>query len=259
MKFVTRQEWGATAPKKPWTWITPSRIEGIVIHHSGVEGGPTGKDAVRAFERHHMNTRGWSSIAYNWLVNVDGTVYEGRAQGAVGGATKGWNFKTEAISYIGYGFEPLTLEAQQGIKQVIDYLQHKYRNSLWIKGHRDLANTSCPGDWLYDWVMAGAKEVAAAGGVTQDDTKPVDWEELIRYLRNVGKGLANKPLKRGSRGKNVLAVQDALKKRDIDPGPIDGIFGFKTKKAVQKFQLNQGFLKPNGRVDERTWDALLFR
>ena len=88
MKFVTREEWGATAPKKPWTWITPSRIEGIVIHHSGVEGGPTGKDAVRAFERHHMNTRGWSSIAYNWLVDVDGTVYEGRAQSAVGGATK---------------------------------------------------------------------------------------------------------------------------------------------------------------------------
>ena len=133
MKFVTRQEWGATAPKKSWTWLKPSRVQGIVIHHSGVEGGPTGKDAVRAFERHHMNTRGWSSIAYNWLVDVDGTIYEGRASGAVGGATKSWNFKTEAISYIGYGFEPLTLEAQQGIKQVIDYLQNKYgcTTGLW--------------------------------------------------------------------------------------------------------------------------------
>jgi len=40
--YVPREEWGATAPTKKWTWLNPKRVEGIVVHHSGVTGGPTG-------------------------------------------------------------------------------------------------------------------------------------------------------------------------------------------------------------------------
>lgn len=254
MRYVPREDWGATPPTKPWTWLKPKRVEGIVVHHSGVPDGPTGVNAVQAFERHHMQVRKWSSIAYNWLVDVDGTIYEGRQMGAVGGATKNWNFKTEAVSYVGDGSEPLTLAAQEGVRSVIEHLQLHYGGGLWVKGHRDLAATSCPGTWLYDWLSTGAHHVAPAGG----HTPTVDWDALIAYFRAISSMLAVSPLKRGSRGQGVRILQGALPGFGFNPGPADGIFGWRTKRAVKDFQRNRGFLKVNGVVNKKTWDALFF-
>ena len=258
MHYVTREGWMARPPRKPWTRIKPKRVVGIVIHHSGVKDGPTGATAVSAFEKHHMDTRGWSSIAYNWLVDVDGTIYEGRENGAVGGATKNWNFKSESGCYIGDGFLPLTAEAVQGIRTVIDYLQNKYDNRLWVKAHRDFASTTCCGDWLYEWVVSGGKEIAPAGGVTKADTEPVDWNALADYVKGLGKNLESKPLKVGSRGKLVSHLQTALVDKGFELGAIDGIYGHRTAKAVKAFQKNRGYLKASGKVNRKTWDSLFF-
>ena len=252
--YVSRNGWGATAPTKKWTWLNPKRVKGIVVHHSGVAGGPTGATAVQAFERHHMHVRRWSSIAYNWLVDVDGTIYEGRAAGAVGGATKNWNFKTVAVSYIGDGHSPLSLEAQQGFRTVINELQHTYGDGLWIKGHRDLAATSCPGDWLYDWVMSGAAFDPPSGA----HAPTVDWDGVVAYLRSLGDGLDTSPLKRRMRGEKIRLVQASLPRFGCDAGPADGIFGWRTKGAVKQFQRSRPFLKVSGAVNKATWDALFF-
>ena len=253
--YVSREAWGATAPTKKWTWLNQKRVEGIVVHHSGVTGGPTGANAVRAFETYHMTTRGWSSIAYNWLVDVDGTVYEGRRDGAVGGATRNWNFRTEAVSYIGDGHQALSLEAQQGFRLVIDELQHKYGGGLWIRGHQDLASTSCPGNWLYDWVGDGALLVAPPGA----HVPSVDWDALVAYMRALGAEVEARPLKRKMRGEKVRLVQATLPRWGCDPGAADGIFGWRTKGAVKRFQRSLWFLKVDGVVGKTTWDALFYR
>jgi hypothetical protein len=253
--YVPRGEWGATAPTKKWTWLNPKRVEGIVIHHSGVTGGPTGVNAVRAFERHHMTTRGWSSIAYNWLVDVDGTIYEGRRDGAVGGATRNWNFRTVAVSYVGDGHQALSLEAQQGFRTVIDEVQHRYGGGVWIKGHRDLASTSCPGNWLYDWVGTGTLLVAPPGA----HVPSVDWGGLVAYMQALGVEVEARPLKRRMRGVKVRLVQATLPRWGCDPGAADGIFGWRTKAAVKQFQRSLWFLKVDGVVGKVTWDALFYR
>jgi len=252
MDYKTREDWYATPPTKPWTWLRPSRVEGIVVHHSGVKDGPTGMRAVQAFESHHMTTRRWSSIAYNWLVDVDGTVYEGRKKGAVGGATRDWNFKTEAVCYIGDGDLPLPPKATDGMRSVIDHLQLTYGGRLWVKRHQDLAATTCPGIWLSDWTATGAHPVPPSGGVTP----PVDWQALIRYFLLMGAQVGKTPLKRGARGSVVTLVQNVLTNKGFNPGPVDGVFGWKTKRAVRDFQRSRGFLKANGVVAKATWDAL---
>jgi peptidoglycan hydrolase-like protein with peptidoglycan-binding domain len=50
-------------------------------------------------------------------------------------------------------------------------------------------------------------------------------------------------------------VQQALQKKGIDAGPIDGVFGPKTLSAVRKFQQQQG-LATTGRIDQQTLAAL---
>ena len=106
MRYISRFQWGATDPPggKGFDRIRHHRVQGVVVHHSGVEGGPKGSGAVKAFERHHL-AKGWDGIAYNWLVDETGTVFEGRGWEARGGATKGWNSKSMSICYTGWGYK----------------------------------------------------------------------------------------------------------------------------------------------------------
>jgi uncharacterized protein (TIGR02594 family) len=56
--------------------------------------------------------------------------------------------------------------------------------------------------------------------------------------------------------KSVKEIQQALKDKGFDPGPIDGVWGRKTIAAVKEFQSQKG-LTPDGIVGPKTKAALL--
>lgn len=62
-------------------------------------------------------------------------------------------------------------------------------------------------------------------------------------------------LSQGSRGAYVRELQNLLRDKGFDPGPIDGIFGTRTRSAVIAFQRSRN-LNPDGIVGVRTWTAL---
>ncbi|MGB3511138.1 MAG: peptidoglycan-binding protein [Microcoleaceae cyanobacterium] len=66
---------------------------------------------------------------------------------------------------------------------------------------------------------------------------------------------AQKLLAKGDRGSKVKTLQVRLETIGFDPGPIDGIFGIKTIRAVKEFQQAKG-IKPDGVVDKKTWETL---
>ncbi len=59
----------------------------------------------------------------------------------------------------------------------------------------------------------------------------------------------------GSRGSSVVSVQKELKAAGINPGPIDGDFGPKTRAAVMAYQ-RKHHLAVDGVVGSKTWSAL---
>lgn len=59
----------------------------------------------------------------------------------------------------------------------------------------------------------------------------------------------------GSRGATVSQLQNLLKNKGFNPGPVDGIFGPKTKAAVLAFQRAQG-IEVDGIVGPQTWGKL---
>lgn len=63
-------------------------------------------------------------------------------------------------------------------------------------------------------------------------------------------------LRQGFTGPEVVALQTELKNHNFDPGPLDGIFGQKTKLAVIAFQ-GMVHLTPDGVVGPATESALL--
>jgi len=54
---------------------------------------------------------------------------------------------------------------------------------------------------------------------------------------------------------DIVKVQQALKERGHDPGPVDGIDGPSTRAALQAFQKSEG-LDPSGRLDRGTLEKL---
>ena len=122
---------------------------------------------LRSIYAYHTQSRGWSDVGYNFLVDKFGRIWEGRAGGidrpVVGAHTLGYNDYAFAMSAIG-NFEtvqpkPAMLQAYGALmawklslhgvdasstKQVVgpDSFQA-------INGHRDAGSTACPGRNLY--------------------------------------------------------------------------------------------------------------
>jgi peptidoglycan hydrolase-like protein with peptidoglycan-binding domain len=69
------------------------------------------------------------------------------------------------------------------------------------------------------------------------------------------KGLDPATVKSGSKGETVKMLQKLLKDWGYNPGPVDGIFGPKTLKAVKQFQTDLG-LDVDGIVGPKTWAML---
>lgn len=63
-------------------------------------------------------------------------------------------------------------------------------------------------------------------------------------------------LQTGSRGTAVVALQDALKLRNIDVGTSDGAFGPKTEAGVKKLQTRKPNLAIDGIYNSETRDLL---
>ncbi|MEV6314320.1 serine/threonine-protein kinase [Streptomyces sp. NPDC051776] len=63
--------------------------------------------------------------------------------------------------------------------------------------------------------------------------------------------------RKGDKGRSVVSLQCILQARgyDVGSGGVDGVFGRDTEAAVKQFQQSQG-LDADGKVGERTWDAL---
>lgn len=59
----------------------------------------------------------------------------------------------------------------------------------------------------------------------------------------------------GSAGIAVSGLQELLKSKGFDPGPVDGKFGPKTQSAVIAFQQSKGLIQ-DGIVGPATWAAL---
>ena len=79
---------------------------------------------------------------------------------------------------------------------------------------------------------------------------------LALLLCLLGVGVSSAPLVRpGSRGAEVVAIQTALRDLGYDPGPIDGIFGPLTERAVKALQKDHGLLV-DGLVGNNTRLAL---
>jgi hypothetical protein len=151
--IVTRAEWGARPPKRRHFIDTPTPR--LWLHHTAgaLDAGGNGVwwDDVRGIQDFHMDVRGWSDIAYSFLVG-GGMVFEGRGVGIAGGHTAGENTESHAICLIGnYEFMHPT---DADLQAIADLTRHGLEHGWWaddITGPHKAApgaSTACCGRHL---------------------------------------------------------------------------------------------------------------
>jgi hypothetical protein len=162
MRLVTRAQWGARPRGTGST--TPFDPRGVCLHWEGAGWAwpwahSTCDDKVRAIQAYHMDVRGWSDIAYNYLSCAHGYVFEGRGlnrRSAANGGTDQNTYWYAVQCLWGSRSGTATPELLTAARDAIDYCRNSGGAGDGLRGHRDLQQTDCPGDQLYGWVRRGA-------------------------------------------------------------------------------------------------------
>lgn len=164
-EIESRTDWCPAGDCPEQTSPTPTDVTHLIVHHSAGTNSATDWAAiVRAIWDFHVNGNGWSDIGYNYLVDPDGVVYEGRGNNILGAHFCGTNGGTMGVCVMGNFTDiPPTAEALTALERLLawkscdidaDPLGESYHASSnrtlpHISGHRNGCATACPGDAFY--------------------------------------------------------------------------------------------------------------
>lgn len=184
-----------------------NNVRTVVVHHTVTTNNYSESqvdDLIRGIYRLHADVNGWCDIAYNFLVDRFGGIWEGRSGGidepVIGGHAKGFNTWTVGVAVLGnhHTAGAPTAAAVDAVESVaawklsfhgvdplgVNWLQnrsssppHRFPERAWVEmpaivGHRDLGLTACPGNLLYPSIP-GMRAAAAPAHVTPSPHVPI--------------------------------------------------------------------------------------
>lgn len=190
--IYSRAQWGANEALRDKSSLRYGTIKTGFIHHTVNANSYSASQVpalIRGIYAYHTQSRGWSDIGYNFLVDRFGKIWEGRyggvARAVVGAHTLGYNEYSFAMSAIG------NFDIAAAPQAVLDayaalfawklslsniradatrlYVKDKYFQA--INGHRDAGSTACPGRYLYAKLPAIR---VAAQAIQNRGATPVD-------------------------------------------------------------------------------------
>ena len=129
-------------------------IERITVHHTAslLESNQDAPSHVRQHQAFHQQDRGWADLAYHFIVDRNGHVYEGRPVWAVGDTGTNYDPTGHFLVCLEGNFDSQqpTSEQLASVAGLVAWASAEYGVGLdTISGHRDVASTSCPGVSVY--------------------------------------------------------------------------------------------------------------
>lgn len=172
LNIRSRTDWGCPDGEGArWTPAYTTVTHAVVHHTAGANSVPDWEAEVRSIWYLHTVTNAWGDIGYNFLIDPNGTIYEGRAGGdaAIGAHFSCRNSNTVGISLMGtYTTVAPTAAARTSLERLLRELCKRFGidpnatvyhvptalNLPTIIGHRDgngagCTITECPGNVLY--------------------------------------------------------------------------------------------------------------
>jgi hypothetical protein len=125
---IKRQDWGAQFGLGSLIYKPPAaytQVTHLIVHHSaGTNVSNNWKGVVASIFDFHVNTNGWQDVGYNWLIDPNGIIYEGRGGGdnVRGAHMCGYNNNTMGVCMLG-NFELIEPKPEmiESLKKLLSY------------------------------------------------------------------------------------------------------------------------------------------
>lgn len=146
----------------------------MTVHHTAavLDSNKNAPARVRQHQRFHIDDRGWSDLAYHFIVDANGHVYEGRPVTAVGDTGTNYDPTGHFLVCAEGDFSQQGITAKQ-VAAVVDLLAWGSVqfgvDAATIRGHRDWASTSCPGENFYPLISEGTLVQAVRDRIATGD------------------------------------------------------------------------------------------
>lgn len=211
--YITRAQIGLRAPKAGPGNLTISRVEGVADHYPGTPKpinavGDAGFrrvcSALRGWQDYHMNSRGWSDIAYQIAIDQEGRAYTLRGintqSGANGNATANENFGA-VLLVLGNNEAPSAKMIATARLVHADFKKRYPHLRVRPYGHQEVrqhtasggVTTDCPGKATMAAIHAGKLDAGTGTTPTGDKPTPpsgagtqpvVDLSALVYHAKN---------------------------------------------------------------------------
>ena len=223
---------------------------GVVHVTATPPGWNKGAAGIRAIHK----AKGWSDIGYNEIINPDGRAEMGRGKNAVGAHVAGFNSISYGLAMVGGvdakgrpDFNTIKEAQIRTLELRMRELTAEFPGIKWC-GHRDLSPDkngngiiepfehmkACPCFDVIPWAEGKGLPVADIKG---------NWKPIVLEPNSA-------PVLEGPDTRDAY-LQRLLVRAGYVIGPIDGIIGKKTRKAVRAFQMASG-LPETGDLDAAT-------
>jgi hypothetical protein len=171
VQIICREAWRA-APIQGQ--LVGHRIERLTVHHTGVAVGRKAEAPrrMRSYQSYHQEL-GWSDIAYHYMVDANGHVYEGRPVSVRGDTFTEYDPTGHLLLCCDghFDFQGIPEPQMSSLAAVLAWACAQFGvDPATIAGHRDFAATTCPGSQLAGFIADGTlrsmvERRIAGGGV----------------------------------------------------------------------------------------------
>ena len=171
LDIITREDWKAEPSKEGLKRHIPKFI---TIHHTGTKQQPDRsiEDKLRALQQFSFSEGAlgdgtpklpWPDVPYHFYIAVDGSVAEGRQLMYQGDSNTDYDLSGHALIVVEGRFDTdqITDTQLEPLQKLVHALASKYKISAEnISGHKDQAQTTCPGENIYELLPQFRKKVS---------------------------------------------------------------------------------------------------
>ncbi|MBU0766859.1 N-acetylmuramoyl-L-alanine amidase [Patescibacteria group bacterium] len=172
-----------------WAQQYSKNVKLLVVHHTALKvtgDERTPQERMQALYQYHADGMGWGDIGYHYVIDENGTIYEGRAggKGVIGGHAYCSNTSTVGVALMGnFEEEQPTQKQFLSLKKLLAYLAQDYQINTkarilfhgkmlpTIVIHSDINSTLCAGYYLRE-VMGNIRNHIIAGLLESKITPP---------------------------------------------------------------------------------------